>query len=305
MYPHIQIIASTIDTKLPASNQVAGDYHLYAYPDYLVSKFNMFDQNNTAWAKSLIGEYANTLPNQGGLPPVPATSQAEPFPFWEGSVAEAIFLLGAERNAGSTLGAAYAPILQRLSPGASQWSPDLISFTSLPSETVLSTSYHMVSLLSGTRFTETRAVNISDGGFGPAYFAAGQNTDTGAYILKAAIYNSTADVPFTVHFEGVAAGTIANLTVLTAPDPYSTANIGSDPVAYDHKTLTAASDGSYVFSLPNLSVAVLLTSTPGEESALAAARYGQFPGVGGYGGCEGGQAKGNGWNAGYGAGNGC
>jgi len=305
-YPSMQIIASTIFISLPATDQVSADYHLYAYPDLFVSKYNMFDQNHTEWAKTLIGEFANTLPNPGGLPPVPATAQALQWPTWIGSVAEAVFLLGAERNAGSTLGAAYAPALQRLDPGASQWTPDLISFTSAPADTVRSTSWHVLSLLSGTRFTSTRAVNVTDGGIGPAYFAAGQNTDTGAYVLKAAVYNSSADVPFRVAFEGVAAGTLANLTVLTAPSgPDASVTVGTDPVVYTRRSLTAASDGSFEFSLPNLSVAVLLTSTAAEEAALAAAVWGQFPGVGGYGGCKGGQTKNKGWNAGYGVGNGC
>jgi len=292
----MNLIASTVYINLPTNTQLSGDYHTYTYPDAFVSNFALFDQNATAGAKTLIGEYACTLAN-------PGTGDAVPYPFWAGSVSEAIFLLGAERNAGSTLGASYAPTLS--DTASQQWTPDLISFTSDASQTVRSTSWHMISLLSNTRFTETRGVNVSDGGFGPAYFAAGQNTDTGAYVLKAAVYNATAPVPFSVTFAGVSAGTIANLTVLTAPEAYSMASIGVDPVVYNTKTLTAAADGSFVFELPGLSVAVLLTSTPGEEAALDARRWGQFPGVGGYGGCKGGQAKYSSWNSGFGAGNGC
>jgi len=293
----MHLIASTVSISIPANTQLSGDYHTYTYPDQFVSNFNLFDQNATAGAKTLIGEYACTLANPGSGPAMPS-------PFWQGSVAEAVFLLGAERNAGSTLGASYAPSLTNTA--SQQWTPDLISFTSDTSQTVRSTSWHTISLLSNTRFTETRSVTVSEGdGFGPAYFVAGQNTDTGAYVLKAAVYNTTAPVPFSVTFAGVSAGTIANLTVLTAPHAYSMASIGVDPVVYSTKTLTAAVGGLYEFELPNLSLAVLLTSTAGEEEALKARVWGQFPGVGGYGGCKGGQVKYGNWNGGFGVGNGC
>lgn len=119
---------------------------------------------------------------------------------------------------------------------------------------MLSTSYHMIALLSGTRIVETLP---APGTFDPAYWVAGR-TASGASVVKAAVYNSTGDVPITVAFDGVAAGKTARLTTLTAPDAYSYNNVGSDVVT-SSTHLTANSKGAFVFCLPNLLVAVLET----------------------------------------------
>ena len=86
------------------------------------------------------------------------------------------------------------------------------------------------------------------------------NNETGSYILKTAIYNSTDSVPVSVSFDGISAGATANLAVLTAPDAYSYNNIGSDVVQSNTSTLTASAGGVFSFSLPALSVSVLEVS---------------------------------------------
>lgn len=309
-YPSMNIISSTnYLSPFAPSPSIAGDFHEYTRPDDFVSQFNLFDQNYTWAAKTFIGEYAVVQPNSPSTGPR-TTDWSEPLvaaPFWAGTVAEAVFLLGAERNAGSTLGASYAPLLQNLNDY--QWAPDLISFTADPAQDVRSTSWHLVALFSGTRFTETRATRSAgpDAGFGPVYWAAGQNTDTGAYVLKLASYNASASTPVSAAVAGLAPGTPANLTVLTAPDAYASARIGSDPVVYTHTSLVAGPSGVFTFELPDLAIALLVTSNPAEEAALAARAYGQYPGFGGYGGCKGGQPRGSvgGFNIGFGGGNGC
>lgn len=116
-------------------------------------------------------------------------------------------------------------------------------------------------LFAGHIFTHTLPATAD---FNPAYYVAGKNEDTGAYIFKAAVYNSTdgADVPVLLNFDGVAAGATAELTVLTGPeDPYGWNDpfTGVNVVATTKTTLTADDAGAFAFSLPNLSVAVLDT----------------------------------------------
>lgn len=139
-YPNITVIASTIALD-PYPAGASGDYHQYTRPDGFVSQFNMFD-NYTSAHPTLIGEYADIQPNQ---PQGGGANFSEPrsvWPFWIGTVAEAVFLLGAERNANAIIGASYAPTLQNLN--SYEWAPDLISFTADVSQTVLSTSHHMI-----------------------------------------------------------------------------------------------------------------------------------------------------------------
>lgn len=252
-YPNITVIASTVQVDPWPAAGAAGDYHQYTRPDQFVSQFNFFD-NFTSEHPTLIGEYANIQPN------IPAGGGANfsvprsPWPFWIGSVAEAVFLLGAERNADKIIGASYAPTLQNLN--SYEWAPDLISFTADPAQDVLSTSWHMISLLSGTRIAETLPV-VRGEVFGPAYYVAGVG-GSGERILKTAVYNSSDEVAVGVAFEGVGQGATASLTVLTAPDPYSYNSVGSDVVSSSNTTITAGAGGVFSFSLPNLSVSVLV-----------------------------------------------
>lgn len=78
-------------------------------------------------------------------------------------------------------------------------------------------------------------------------------------MLKIAIYNSTANVPISVQFEGLASGASAKLTVLSADDPY--AHNGPKVAEVVHTValdLVSSGNGSFSFSLPSLSVAVLV-----------------------------------------------
>ncbi|OCL10938.1 glycoside hydrolase family 51 protein [Glonium stellatum] len=250
VYPDILVMASTVAYNF--GTDAAGDYHQYTRPDYFVGQFNYFDHFRTGH-KTLIGEYAAVQPN---IPAGGGVNWSLPkwkFPMWIGTVAEAVFLIGAERNADKLFGASYAPLLQNLN--SYEWSPDLISFSADTSEDVLSTSYRLVELFSGTRMTST--LPTTGGTFGPAYWVAGTNNVTGSHILKTAVYNSTAPVPMNVTFAGVQAGASATLTLLTAPGGYSFNSVGNDVVQKTVQKLQATAGGMFAFRLPNLSVGVL------------------------------------------------
>lgn len=156
-YPEIQVLTSTIDMTIPG--KAGGDYHLYDVPDNFVTKFDMFD-SFTKEHPILLGEIAVTEPNNGvGIDW--SNTHFSMYPWWIGSVAEAVFLLGAERNADKIIGTTYvslfqtfayhtkakkeeAPFLMNLD--SYQWSPTILSFNSNPDETARSTSYHVYSV---------------------------------------------------------------------------------------------------------------------------------------------------------------
>ncbi|KAI5208986.1 putative vacuolar segregation protein [Aureobasidium subglaciale] len=253
IYPDITIIGST-PTVDPIPDHISLDYHEYSRPDNFVREFNLFDHYNRSHP-ILIGEYAVIEPNNATMASVDWTSGATrlAFPSWTGSVAEAVFLLGAERNSDFIIGASYAPTLQNLN--SYQWTPDMISFTADPTKDVLSTSWHMLRLLGNHIITET--LPVSGGGFGPAYYVAGYNNQTGSHLLKTAVYNATADVPVSVLFKGVTAGTTATLTILTAPSGDSYNAVGTQMVQTTNTSIKASAGGVFKFELPNLSVSVL------------------------------------------------
>ncbi|KKK21748.1 alpha-L-arabinofuranosidase A [Aspergillus ochraceoroseus] len=110
-YPDIIVLASTIDIDFPGN--AGGDYHLYDIPDNFVARFNFFDQYSPDHPV-LLGEIAVTEYNNGvGIDW--SNTHFSLYPFWLGTVAEAVFLLGAQRNADKILGTTYVGLLPRSS----------------------------------------------------------------------------------------------------------------------------------------------------------------------------------------------
>jgi alpha-L-arabinofuranosidase len=113
--------------------------------------------------------------------------------------------------------------------------------------------------------TETLPV-ATDANFGPLYYVAGKS-GKGTTIFKAAVYNTTAPVPVSLQLEGYKKGAKATLTVLTGPeDPYGYNDPWTQINVVKEKTtiLKAGENGTFSFSLPRLSVAVLETSGKGD-----------------------------------------
>lgn len=98
-YPHLTLIASTNEQSCLPSSMPDGsmvDYHGYNSPDGLVSQFDYFD-NVSRNVTYLVGEYAQT---------------GSDYPIMQGSVGEAVFMIGMERNSDLIKMASYAPLLQ-------------------------------------------------------------------------------------------------------------------------------------------------------------------------------------------------
>ncbi|PMD60017.1 glycoside hydrolase family 51 protein [Hyaloscypha bicolor E] len=262
-YPNLKIISSTGDyTAVGGSGETATwtDFHTYSRPDTLVSMFDKFDHASREY-KTLIGEYAIVQENlDGQLAGVNWDLPKFPQPVWIGAVSEAIWSIGAERNSDAVVGMSYAPGFQNLN--SYNWSPDLISFTADVSQTVLSTSWHVINLFSNSRYTSTVPIT-SDSPLGPAYWVAGTSGE-GKYTFKIAIYNATSSVPFNITFEGVAKGASGRLTVLSAPEGLSAnmldgEGVPTEVVAKREVELVAGSAGEFGFELENWEVAVFTT----------------------------------------------
>ena len=112
-YPDITILSSTGDTSAQMGNS-ATDYHQYSRPDLFVSEFSYWDNIANSSHKTLIGEYAVIQGNFDTVVGVNWSSTMIPSPIWIGSVSEAIFSFGAERNSYGIIGASYAPGFQNV-----------------------------------------------------------------------------------------------------------------------------------------------------------------------------------------------
>lgn len=113
-YPDITILASSVNNVANQPKGSGGDYHIYSRPDALVLGFNTFDHFDPDHP-TLVGEYAALEYNNGD--PTAGVDYGEQrliYPWWVGTIAEAVYEIGIERNADKVLGSSYAPALQNL-----------------------------------------------------------------------------------------------------------------------------------------------------------------------------------------------
>lgn len=252
-WPELTIIASGTHTDrdgIDLPEGIYGDYHPYKMPDVLVEEFDRFDNDGP----HIIGEVAATHVNGG----IGWEGSLYYFPWWIGTVGEAVSMIGYERNADRVFATFYAPILRNMNFW--NWSVTLVQFDAWT--VTRSTSWYLWELFAFHPMSHTLPATED---FGPVYYVAGKNEDQGSFIWKGACYNTTngADQPVSVKFDGVQEGTKASLTMLTNSvgdpmrwnDPYNHTNI----VDRSTVVLSANKDGAFEFEMPELSIAVLDT----------------------------------------------
>ncbi|KAK4704830.1 alpha-L-arabinofuranosidase, partial [Phenoliferia sp. Uapishka_3] len=100
------------------------------------------------------------------------------YPKFIGSLAEATYLTGIERNSDLVFAAAYAPVLQNIN--SYQWFPDLISFDA--ENIYLSTSFYVQQMFSANR--GDIILPVSPVRAPPVYYVASKDSATGVIYLK-------------------------------------------------------------------------------------------------------------------------
>lgn len=128
--------------------------------------------------------------------------------------------------------------------------PDLIPFTQNPTDMIIETvSYYIQQMFSVHRGDTIKEVT-SDSAFGPVYWVASSAGDS--YYVKLANYGSeTQDV--TVSIPGLSSG---KLTLLADNDPEAS-NTDTQTLVTPSETDVTGENGSFSFTLPAWSVAVL------------------------------------------------
>ncbi|CAG7918492.1 unnamed protein product [Penicillium olsonii] len=236
-YPKLTLIASTEDPSCLPSSMPEGswvDYHDYNTPDGLVGQFNFFDNLDRS-LPYFIGEWA-----QKGVD----------WPIMQGSVAEAVFMIGIERNSDVVKMAAYAPLLQLTN--STQWTPNLIAFTQSPSMVIETSSYFVQQIFSANRGETIREIT-SDSQFGPVYWVASNTDET--YYVKLANYGSKTE---TVSVK-IAGSTKAKLTVVANNDA-NAANTDTETLVTPVDSELSGKDGEFSLTLPAWSAAVLVAN---------------------------------------------
>ena len=273
-YPSLRIIASTVDTKcLPTSlpKGVWADRHHYETPDVMVSFFNEWD--NTPRDNDygiFVGELAvNKAPDGGELPR----------PNVQGSVAEAVYWIGMERNSDVVKMGAYAPLLEHdtlqswtvsfipslslLIKGHAELTvgqPNLITFDSSPNSLTGSTSYYVQKLFASNHGATTLPIK-SDSNFGPLYWVASATGGSApTYYVKLANYGADPQ-NVTVGFGAAASGT-ATLQSISGAATDDNAR-GNTKVKIESAQVQGSGDG-YTFTMPGWAAGVLVVG-PGSS----------------------------------------
>lgn len=127
-----------------------------------------------------------------------------------GSIAEATYMTGMERNSDLVFAASYAPLLGNVN--AQEWTPNLIAFNA--NNVVLSTSYFVQQMFSVNR--GDTILPVSPVRSAPFYYVASINSVSGTVFIKATNTGSTA-VTFAVAFDStISVGTKGTATLLTS-----------------------------------------------------------------------------------------
>ncbi|KAL5333536.1 glycoside hydrolase superfamily [Aspergillus crustosus] len=245
-YPNITLIANNMEAPCLPDPPLPGmmyDYHYYRSPDDLVGMFNKWD-NQPRDTPVIVGEYGcRNDSNPEGVY----------FSFVQGSCAEAVHMIGLERNSDVVKMAAYAPLLQHF--GYAQWTPTLIGFDSTPNSLTRSTSYYVQKMFMTHRGTTVHAINSSTP-FDPLYWVATSNRDR-SYQVKLANYGKDRQI-VNVRIPGTKSGRLEMLS-----GPWDRSNLPHDvsvrPVVRNVSSLGEGNAAVGVFSvvMPPWGVAVL------------------------------------------------
>ncbi|KAL2852112.1 glycoside hydrolase superfamily [Aspergillus pseudoustus] len=211
-YPTIPLI-STINPNPINTEGAALDLHIYGNQAYFASLFGTFDQASRSYPV-FVNEYAatNTGSNTRGEIGAQTLGMA---------CAEAIFLLGCERNSDVVVGSAYGALIKSYDE-----EPGTVAVIKHTANEVLRTmSYYVQKLFAENMGSETVPVSVNGGGFGPVYWSATRDAE-GKTILKLVNYGGEIGEENAVQVvvEGSSAGT-ATLTSLTADSVDSVNNL--------------------------------------------------------------------------------
>jgi alpha-N-arabinofuranosidase len=231
-YPSLHLI-STINPSPVTTTGSEIDLHIYGNENYFVGLFGTFDQASRKYPV-FVAEYAAIqVGSQSGQCGAQTLGMA---------CAEAIFLLGCERNSDIILGTSYGALIKNYNEA-----PDTVAVIKhTANEILLTMSYYVQKLFADYQGTVTLPVTATGGGFGPLYWSATKSST--ATILKMVNHNGSPQT-VVVNVKGSSA-TSATLVTLTAPNSSSVNNLpGLGGIATEITTTTIKGSGG-TFSVP-------------------------------------------------------
>jgi alpha-L-arabinofuranosidase len=238
-YPQVELIATTPVTSRPMD---VIDEHYYDSPAFFASQASRYDDYDRNGPKVFVGEYAVTA-GAGNLPTG----------YLGGSIGEAAFMTGLERNSDVVTMASYAPLLAFV--GHTQWNPDLIGFDRLKS--FGSTSYWVQRMF---------AANIGDHVLpttAPSGLFSSSTVDSASGKVFTKLVNpKDTPVPVTLTFTGRNARE-ALVETLSDPDASAGNTLEQPDRITPQRSTIHGSGGTFSYTAPanSLTVITLVPST--------------------------------------------
>ncbi|KAJ7641844.1 glycoside hydrolase family 51 protein [Roridomyces roridus] len=228
----------------------AYDLHVYATPEWFAENsfyYDAFERNGTKYFE---GEYAVTSTNMSDLYGLPENGRLL-WPTVAGSVGEAAFMTGFERNADIVFSAAYAPLLGHVN--GSQWTP-ISLVTSAAGKIYKSTSFYVQKFFANNKGDIYLPSTLPDSSNGTLFWSVTQWNSTGQLNIKIAnTASEPADMTFVLPFENVAANGTAQVLTGAA----SEFNTPEQPDLVVPSTVAVKTGTTFNYTAPGFSVTVI------------------------------------------------
>jgi alpha-N-arabinofuranosidase len=269
-YPDIKLISTAFNEAAKSFNYTIDlpkgsmwDRHHYEEPHFYLEQFDFYDNwqesTNNSDVQVMLGEYSVfQIDTPDGMLNYSFPPDTHVFyPRLLSAVAEGVYLVGAERNPEVITMTSYAPSLAN--KNSENWTPNLITFTANPNDTILSTSYYLQSMLNHHRGTETLPVENTKGHLNPLWWASQIDETLNAVYLKV-VNSGNQTVPLSVDIDATYFS--VNGTILTNPDLQGF-NYFNNQTAIVPRPIeglmsnSTSGNGTFQWSVPAYSVSVL------------------------------------------------
>jgi len=238
--PQYRLIATAPVKETTADTQPdVLDDHYYKPAAEMMDFVHHYDNAPRTGPRIFVGEWASM--------------DGTPTPNFGSALGDAAWMTSLERNSDLIVMAAYAPLLVNVSPGALQWTPDLIGFDAMT--TYASPSYYAQSLFAGHLGDGTPRTSIT--GAGDRFFYSA-SVDSRQHVLHLKLVNaSSSDQSLSIDLQDVHAAHPATVTSLHGAS-YEATNSMQDPNLIVPKTATAAIPaGVWQHTVPALTIQVI------------------------------------------------
>ncbi|HLY40775.1 MAG TPA: alpha-L-arabinofuranosidase C-terminal domain-containing protein [Terracidiphilus sp.] len=203
-YPDLQLIATT---PIKSMKPDVLDDHYYLRATDFFHDAKHYDKADREGPKIFVGEWA--------------TREGSPTPNMGAALGDAAWMTGMERNSDLIVMASYAPLLVNISPGAMQWSTDLIGYDAMRSYG--SPSYY-AQVMFGSYLGDTKPDSSVEGGGSRFFYSVTQSGERKKIYVK--LVNASSDAQAVeIKLTGAKLAPEGRLISLSAHDPEATNTI--------------------------------------------------------------------------------